>query len=106
MKRHSGGGSLTVWGAIFSNKKTPLVIVKGTVTAEVYINILSSSFLPSYDNSELIVADNAPVHSAKKSKLWVETKNIQTIQWPSVSPDLNPIKNTSNSFVLRLFVNF
>ena len=28
MKRHSRGGSLTVWGAIFSNKKTPLVIRK------------------------------------------------------------------------------
>ena len=35
--------------------------------------------------------DNAPVHTAKTTKTWLESKSIRLTFWPG--PDLNPIEN-------------
>ncbi|CAK9796083.1 Transposable element Tcb2 transposase [Anthophora plagiata] len=37
--------------------------------------------------------DNAPSHSAKTVKNWLDAQQFQTIAWPAQSPDLNPIEN-------------
>ncbi len=37
--------------------------------------------------------DNAPIHRARKSKLWFQENGIEVMEWPSYSPDLNPIEN-------------
>ncbi len=35
--------------------------------------------------------DNDPKHMAKATKEWLKKKHIKVLQWPSQSPDLNPI---------------
>jgi DDE superfamily endonuclease len=40
----------------------------------------------------LFMQDNAPAHRARETTLWLEQRSIQTLKWPSNSPDLNPIE--------------
>ena len=37
--------------------------------------------------------DNNPKHTSGLVKDWLKQKTIQTLPWPSFSPDLNPIEN-------------
>ncbi len=36
--------------------------------------------------------DNDPKHTAKAIKEWLKKKHIKVMEWPSQSPDLNPIE--------------
>ena len=37
--------------------------------------------------------DNAAIHTFKLTKDWFKTKNIEVFDWPTKSPDLNPIES-------------
>jgi len=41
----------------------------------------------------VFMQDNAPIHRARKSKLWFQENGIEVMEWPPYSPDLNPIEN-------------
>ena len=59
-----GGGSVMVWGGITAGGKTPLVTVRGNLTARRYINeIIGPYVLPVIPNLTLM-HDNAPAHRA------------------------------------------
>lgn len=75
-----------------------LHFIDGTVKAHNYIDILENNLLPSvshltYADEFIFQQDGAPPHTAKITKNWLQHKNINVLDWPSSSPDLNPIES-------------
>lgn len=86
-----------VWGGISSKGKTPLFFIDGTLTGSGYIELLRTHYLP-WKRSKRIAGlifqqDNAPCHTAKVGKAFMDSKRMQVLDWPPNSPDLNPIEN-------------
>ncbi len=91
-----GGGSVMVWGVISVHGVGPLVRLHGKVNAEVYKQLLEQRVVPYLRRTTqqpVFMQDNAPCHKAKKVMNFLREKEIDTMNWPAQSPDLNPIEN-------------
>ena len=80
---------------IFGNCKTPFVRVDGKLCAQNYIDQIVTNSLVPFDNRQIdySIHDNAPPHRTLITRSFLAENNIPTLDWPSVSPDLNSIEN-------------
>lgn len=53
---------------------------------------LTDSTAMHLDETWMLMQDNAPVHTSGFAKDFLETKNIQVMNWPSKSPNFKSIE--------------
>ncbi|KAI4904828.1 hypothetical protein NFI96_006812 [Prochilodus magdalenae] len=93
-----GGGSIMLWGCFASNGTGKLQRVQGTMNSLQYQEILGENVMESVTNLRLgrrwtFQQDNDPKHTSKSTRAWLNMKGWNILEWPSQSPDLNPIEN-------------
>ena len=74
--------------------------MEGIVNAKKYIDeVLERKLLQSardmYGDGQPFIfqQDGAPCHTAKICMKWFDDHDVQVLEWPGNSPDLNPIEN-------------
>lgn len=92
-----GGASVMVWGGICIDGRTDLVIVPQHLNAQRYIDdILECHVVPAaygIGPEFVLMQDNARPHTARMTRDFLRERQIQVMDWPAMSPDLNPIEH-------------
>ena len=85
-----------VWGGIKGGNKTRLIVINGNINAQTYINdviaLEALPFIQFHGPNVTFMHDNACPHSAAITWQFLATNNVNVLDWPAKSPDLNPIE--------------
>lgn len=82
----------------FSQIDFKMKFFAGILDASLYHSILQRQMMPRLqilfpDQNCFFQQDNDPKHTAGINKKYLSNKRIKIMDWPSQSPDLNPIEN-------------
>lgn len=101
------GGSVMVWAGISLNYRTELIIIGGrSLNSDRYITDCLMDhvvpFAPIIGENFLLMHDNAPPHVSRVARTFLQDVEINTLDWPARSPDLNPIEHVWDKLGRRI----
>ncbi|GFS71457.1 transposable element Tcb2 transposase [Trichonephila clavipes] len=93
-----GGRGVLVWGGIMLGSRTDLHIFDaGSVNGTRYSNEILLPYVRLFRGAMglqfLFMDDNAPCHRTVAAEQLLESEDIERMDWPARTPDLNPIEH-------------
>nr|CAH7730689.1 unnamed protein product [Callosobruchus chinensis] len=96
------------WGGIRFNGRTQLIHIPGTMTGAYYLQNIINAIVPPLRNEIgdqfIFMGDNTRPHRTRAVQQALENGNNARLEWPAMSPDMNPItlQKGGKSLLLRV----
>ena len=96
-----------VWAAFSSRGSYELVFLEGKQNSLKYVETqylfpLGDKF---GDDAVIFQHDNAPLHTSRLTKTFLQERNFKLLKWSTRSPDLNPIENMWGLLAREVYSN-